>query len=298
MRAKDTTHVRSALRRWYRANAKPYPWRTEDASPYTILVAEFMLQQTQAPRVAQLLPPFLERYPTVAALADATNAQVVTAWKGLGYNSRALRLRDAARIIVDQHGGVVPSAPQALRQMPGIGPYASHSIPCFAYNVRTVVIDVNVRRVYSRWSGARRHTADLATPAEIAAYAQHIVPRQNAAEWHHAVMDLGSTICKARVANCAACPLNTVCPSAGLPQAPFVKKNTTEPLLLGEPRRVWRGRIVQRLREAGGRGLAVSHLLPKGVLASEEAAEWRELLKRMEVEGLISVGRWVRLRDV
>ena len=206
-----------------------------------------MLQQTQASRIAERLPQFLSEFPTLRHLADATNGTMIRAWSGLGYNSRALRLRDAARIIVERHDGVVPPTVELLRTLPGIGTYASAAIACFAYGVRSVVLDVNIRRVYSRWMHRQTITTDILGDAELTVFAKQVIPRRNPDTWHHAVMDLGATICTARKPLCDVCPLSSVCPSAHA-LTPGVRPSKREPLFRGEPVRLWRGRIVAFLQ--------------------------------------------------
>lgn len=265
-----------------------------------MLVSETMLQQTQASRVAELLPAFMSVFPNIHHLAAATNADVVRRWKGLGYNSRALRLRDAARAIVEHHGGVVPSTPDVLRSLPGIGPYTSAAIACFAYNVWTPVLDVNVRRVYSRWLRAQPTTADVVPDAELGVFAEQIIPRQDPSTWHHAVMDLGATVCTARSPKCSACPLSTLCPSAGI-MKPMQRERRSEPTFRGEPRRLWRGRVVDVLRTVGAMGVTPS-ALSKTVLGADATSEERhwltELITALERDGLVTrKGRRVTLAD-
>lgn len=247
--AENTTRIRNALLRWYRATARPFPWRTATPNPYVVLVSECMLQQTQASRIAERLPLFLEQFPTLPHLAAASNSQMIRAWRGLGYNSRALRLRDAARAIVERHDGVVPSSIETLRALPGLGPYTAAAIACFAYGKRVVVMDVNVRRVYSRLAVQQVLTSDVLDNHRLDAFAQSIIPARSSADWHHAVMDLGATVCTARSPQCTQCPLSQHCPSKGaLRYVP--KQKRTEPSFRGEPNRLWRGRIVDVLRTA------------------------------------------------
>ena len=255
-----------------------------------VLVSETMLQQTQASRVAELLPPFLKMFPSIHTLASASNADVVLRWKGLGYNSRALRLRDAARAIVEHHGGVVPSTPHVLRSLPGVGPYTSAAIACFAYDVWTVVLDVNVRRVYSRWLRAQATTTDVAPEPELIALAERIIPRDAPSAWHHAVMDLGATICTARRPKCSACPLSELCPSSGTMHE-TVRLRRPEPIFRGEPRRLWRGRVVDVLRQAGASGMTLSALSTTvlGSDATDDEHQWlQDLYGVLERDGLVS----------
>ena len=240
--AKDTKLIRTTLLEWYRKTAREFPWRVDDPDPYLVFVSEVMLQQTQAARVAELLPPFLEQYPDPEALAKATNADVVRSWKGLGYNNRAIRLRNAMRAIVKDHEGNIPRDEEQLIALPGIGPYASASITCFAYNTYTIVIDVNVRRVYSRLLEPLPTTADVLPDSPVRHFANSLVPEADASEFHHAVMDLGAQICTARRPDCMACPLQELCPSAGKMEE-AVRKKPKERQLRGEPLRIWRGRM-------------------------------------------------------
>ncbi len=291
--------IQRSLLNWYRRNARVFPWRVRDVDPYVVVVSEIMLQQTQAQRVTEALPRFLEQFPTVHALAQATNAQMIRQWKGMGYNSRALRLRDAARMIVLRHDGVVPSDVDALRELPGIGPYASASIATFAYNKRVPVLDVNVRRVYSRWMRRQRTTIDVESDNVLTQFAMNVIPARSASRWHHAVMDLGATICTARKPLCTSCPMADLCPSAHvLEHAKRAKR--AEPMFRGEPQRLWRGRFVNALREAPA-GLPPSALVAAAGatrLANDEQAWFRALIDALVRDGVVErSGRRIRLAD-
>lgn len=292
--------IAQRLMEWYAETARPFPWRTQPPNPYIVLLSETMLQQTQAARVAALLPVFLQRYPTIHHLATATNGDIIRQWKGLGYNSRALRLRDAARAIVDEHQGQVPSSVEDLRALPGVGPYTSAAIACFAYNVYAVVLDVNVRRVYSRLTRPQATTVDVEDDSVLFDVARKLIPQSTPSEWHHAVMDLGATICTSRSPKCSSCPLADVCPSAGIMKT-VARPRRREPMFRGEPRRLWRGRVVEHLRHIGQGGIAMS-ALAKGVLgaeATEDERAWlHALIIVLERDGVVSRrGRRVRLAD-
>ncbi len=280
--------VRSLLA-WYAASARNFPWRTPNVSPYVVLVSETMLQQTQTSRVAEALPRFLERFPTIHDLAQATNADVVRQWKGMGYNSRALRLRNAAQAVVREHNGVIPSSVEVLRMLPGVGPYTSAAIACFGYNQRVVVIDVNVRRVYSRWMRAQQTTADVSAEFEVHAYAEAIIPHNAAADWHHAVMDLGSTICTARSPGCSVCPVALHCASAGA-LVPAQKPRKSEPMFRGTPRRIWRGRIIEALRRqpAPISPVELQMRVMESPLTTDEMAWFEDVLLRLVSDGLVA----------
>jgi A/G-specific adenine glycosylase len=174
----------SELAVWFDANGHDLPWRrTRD--PYAILVSEVMLQQTQAARVVPRYVAWLERWPTVDALAAATAADVIRAWQGLGYNRRALSLHSAARAIAER------GWPDDLTELPGVGPYTADAIRRFAFDEPVLPVDTNVRRVTER-------TRHRFAPASA-----------------QALMDLGRTICLARVPRCRECPLAGACPSRG-----------------------------------------------------------------------------------
>ena len=189
--------MEEALQTWFRANARDLPWRrTRD--PYAILVSEVMLQQTQVERVVPRYLAWLERWPDVESLAAASPAEVIREWQGLGYNRRALNLHRTAREVA------AAGWPDDLRELPGVGAYTAAAIRCFAFGEDVLPVDVNVGRV-SRRTGH----------AFSGASAQ-------------ALMDLGATICLARVPRCDACPLGPACPSRGIREEPARKQGPFE----------------------------------------------------------------------
>lgn len=260
-----------------------------------------MLQQTQALRVAQKLPLFLESFPSVHDLANASTGTIIRAWQGMGYNSRALRLRDAAREIVEVFGGVVPSQPEQLRTLPGIGPYASASIACFAYNKRTIVLDVNIRRVYSRWMQRQQTTVDVMPESALQEFAAAIIPPRHPSRWHNAVMELGALVCTARAPQCGMCPTSSMCASAhSMTEGVRVRK--AEPMFRNEPQRIWRGRAVEVLRTKPHGTSITARALFKATthsVGTEQELTWfRDLLRKIARDGLIVLdGDVVRLHD-
>jgi len=189
--------VREQLLAWYAEHGRELPWRrTRD--PYAILVSEVMLQQTQAARVVPRWLAWLERWPTAAALAEAPTADVIREWQGLGYNRRAVTLQRAARIVADR------GWPDDLTELPGVGPYTAAAVACFALGLDVLPVDVNVRRVQERTGQAFDHTCA------------------------QALMDLGATVCIARIPRCEACPLADECPSRGRRFEPLRKQGPFE----------------------------------------------------------------------
>ncbi len=185
------------MQHWFATNGRELPWRrTRD--PYAILVSEVMLQQTQVARVVPRYLAWLERWPTAASLASAASADVIRAWQGLGYNRRALNLQRAARRIVDE------GWPDDLTTLAGVGPYTASAIRRFAFGEDVLPVDVNVTRVQRR----TRHGF--------------------ASSSAQALMDLGATICLARVPRCEACPLASRCPSRGVRDEPARKQGPFE----------------------------------------------------------------------
>src|SRR5512142_3314552 len=242
--------------RWYRRNGRSFPWRVT-SDPYVILVSEIMLQQTQVNRVKLLLPRFLKRFPSFDALARARRASVILAWQGMGYNARAVRLHAVAQSVVRDYGGRLPDDPHLLRALPGIGPYTANAVACFAYGQQVEVVDVNVTRVLSR---VFRRSGTTSAPRELTQLARAVLPG-DAYAWNQALMDIGSTICKARKPRCPACPLRAVCRSAArlsaspaIPVSGNTVRRRQEPSHAGIPRRLWRGKIVEALRSAAPRG--------------------------------------------
>lgn len=190
---------------WFRTDARPLAWRrTRD--PYSILVSEIMLQQTQAERVEPFYEAFILQFPDVRSLAQASRAAVLRAWGGLGYNRRAVSLHQAARAIVERHGGRVPADLDDLLALPGVGAYTARAVMAFAFGADVAPVDVNVARVL-----ARAVTGQPMSRAEVQHLADDLVPAGQAAEWTSALMDLGAHYCTSRAPRCGACPVAATC---------------------------------------------------------------------------------------
>ncbi len=190
---------------WYRLNQRDLPWRkTREA--YTILVSEIMLQQTQVTRVIPKFEAWMSAFPTVQALANASVADVLALWSGLGYNRRALNLKKAAQAVVDHFGGTFPQTEKELLSLPGIGPYTARAVLCFAYDKQVAVVDTNVRKVILTQflrdhsdSNVRLGGAPSRLPVDekhIASLADALLPLGKAYEWNQALMDYASVVLK------------------------------------------------------------------------------------------------------
>ncbi len=261
---------RDALLQWYTDTGRDLPWRrTRD--PYAVLVSEVMLQQTQVSRVAPRFEAWLERWPTADALAQASPAEVLGEWSGLGYNSRALRLQATAKAVA-AHGW--PQTEQELRELPGVGPYTAAAVAAFAFGQVAAAVDTNQVRVLDRWDGAIGRG-----PTDLRRRAIDEVPPDAPGPWNHALMDLGATICTARVARCELCPVSDWCASAGLvdPAAEReLRRGSTRPgpaQPFESTQRFVRGRIVAALIEQGPIDRAVLvEAVPDGIAVERLAA--------------------------
>lgn len=236
-----------ALLAWYEGHGRSLAIRaTRDA--YPVLVGEVMSQQTRIGRVGTALPAFLARFPSVPVLACASTADVIRAWGGLGYPRRALALRDAARLMVERHGGEVPMSVAELEALPGIGPYTSRAVAATAFGIPVTALDVNARRVIGRVLDGRGLPAAVGPVDQ--ARADALAPADHAAEWNHALMDLGASVCRT-VPDCAACPVRRWCAFAAgrVPATPDPRRRRIAPAFQGTDRYV-RGRVLAMLREA------------------------------------------------
>ena len=193
-----------ALLEWSEGTRRDLPWR-RTCDPWSILVSELMLQQTQVARVVPKYAAFLERFPTPAACASAATADVVRHWAGLGYNRRAINLHLAAKACVEHHGGGLPTTLDGLRALPGIGPYTARAVLAFAGNADVGVLDTNAARVHARLAGRRLAAQEAQAAADAA------VPSGRAWAWNQAILDLGAMVCTKRVARCDACPVREHC---------------------------------------------------------------------------------------
>lgn len=209
--ARHAPEFRRRLLRWFRRHGRDLPWRrTRD--PYRVLVSEFMLQQTQVSRVEAYYHRFLERHPSLEALALAPAAAVRESWQGLGYYRRAANLHRLAQEVVRDHGGSIPGDLAALRRLPGVGRYTAGAVASFAYQRPTPAVDTNVARVIRR----AFHPRLAAGPGDRRLWetAAAIAPRRvGPAAWafNQAIMELGALICTARVARCGECPVRPAC---------------------------------------------------------------------------------------
>jgi A/G-specific adenine glycosylase len=267
---------------WFDANARDLPWRRPEASAWSVMVSEFMLQQTPVVRVLPVHAAWLERWPDPASLAAEPVGEAVRAWGRLGYPRRALRLHAAATAIVERHDGEVPSSYGDLLALPGVGDYTASAIASFAFGRRHVVLDTNVRRVLARAVDGCEFPGASVTRAERDR-AEALLPDEpaTAATWAVATMELGALVCTARTPACEVCPVAERCTwlAAG------------RPAYDGPPRRgqAWAGTD----RQCRGRVMALLRDSDEPVHASRIEAVWSDAEQRerclaaLQADGLV-----------
>ncbi|HEY7827847.1 MAG TPA: hypothetical protein VIB99_06405 [Candidatus Limnocylindrales bacterium] len=299
----DLAAFREAVLAWFDSRGRVFPFRgTTD--PYLVLVSEVLLQQTQISRGGPAWVRFTATFPTVEALAAASPAAVLRAWQGLGYNLRAVNLQQAARIIVNELGGQVPSTVAGLEALPGVGPYTARAVASIAFKVPVGAVDTNVRRVLGRVLAGDRAAV---RPAELQRAADRIVDPEQPDDWTHALMDIGATLCRPVRPRCAECPVATMCryaagerpagPGAvptgraipGGRAIPAGRTVTTGPAELAFSRssRWLRGRILDQLRAAPDDAWT---LVP-ATIGEHDASAIRTALAALERDHLLELDR-------
>jgi A/G-specific adenine glycosylase len=229
---------------WFKKNKRDLPWRKTDT--WGILVSEFMLQQTPVNRVLPVYNEWMKRWPTAAHLAKATPAEVITAWGRLGYPRRALRLHECAKVITDQLKGEIPTTEVELRKLPGIGEYTAAAMVAFAFSGRSLVLDINIRRLFVRLFDGAESPTTSATKEEKVRY-EELIPKKDPHIWAAATMELGALVCTSQSPKCAICPVSDRClwRSLDYPKSDVVKRRQS---WHGTDRQC-RGAVVQALRE-------------------------------------------------
>ena len=201
---------RRRLLEWYRRHGRDLPWR-QTRDPYRVLVSEVMLQQTQVDRVLPKYQEWLDKYPTLAALAAAPEADVSAAWRPLGYNIRPRRLHAIARESVERYGGALPGDEATLRSFKGIGAYTAGAVLSFAFGQRAAIVDTNVARVLFRIFVGVGDPKSHAMRRHLWEVSRAVLPMRHVFDFNQALMDFGATLCTARKPQCPVCPMRTRC---------------------------------------------------------------------------------------
>ncbi|MBI2668426.1 A/G-specific adenine glycosylase [Candidatus Woesearchaeota archaeon] len=284
---------------WYSLHKRDLPWRSPYNTPYHVLVSEFMLQQTQVLRVMEKFREFTSKFPTLHHLADASKADVIKSWSGLGYNRRALLLHSFAQEVAEKHHGEIPNTKEELQQLPGMGPYTTGAILSFAFNLPEPAIDVNVRRIYVRYFQGKDQGLPLGKKEEMELYTlvKNSIPDGRSSTFHNALMDFGSLICTRDAPQCSSCPLSSSCqfyPLYDTKKATvlFVAEKKIEPGVYEQgkfiPNRIFRGRIVEFVRKNDGRIVSVIKLGKTVKADFNTEQEWLlKLCEKLQHEKLI-----------
>lgn len=260
--ASHAAPFRRALLRWYKKNGRDLPWRrTRD--PYSILVSEFMLQQTQVATVVPYYKAWLKRFPDFISLARAEESEVLLAWQGLGYYARARNLHATAKIIVSEHGGLFPECITALH-LPGLGRYSANAVATFAFDQPVPIVEANIARLFSRLIDLQIPIDSAAGRATLWNAAAALVPKRRAAEYNSALMDLGALICVSRQPKCVECPVKKYC-RAKVPAALPMKTSRAPTQFLTEQHLFAsrRGRVLLEQSAARWCGMWILPPLPK-----------------------------------
>lgn len=205
-----SSSIAKKILKWYAARWRSLPWR-DDPAPYAVWVAEIMAQQTRLETMLPYYQRWMQRFPDIHSLAAASEQDVLTAWEGLGYYSRARNLRRAAQRLVADFGGHLPSDTDALRSLPGIGPYTAGAIASVAFGLDEPIVDGNITRVLARLFNVELVVGTSAANRRFWALARQHLPPGQAADYNQALMDLGATLCTPRNPDCPACPLSAEC---------------------------------------------------------------------------------------
>lgn len=248
-----------------------------------------MAQQTQVSRVAEYYKRWIKKFPTFSSLAKASTAEVLREWSGLGYNSRALRFHQLAKIVLKKYHSQLPSDPKILQTLPGIGRYTSHALACFAFHKAVPVVDVNIRRIITRWTTKVSTSTEQLNEDQAWIYAETFLPKHQAYQWNQSLMDFGALVCTARNPACNDCPVSSFCASAFSPS--FLQKHKappkSEPQWRGIPRRLYRGRILKTVHHHS--------CTPEDVAAvlwsrhTQKDIDWTaSVMEKMKMDGLLS----------
>ena len=201
---------RRAVRQWYSHFGRDLPWRDE-RDPYRVWVREIMLQQTTVAAVVPYLERFLTALPTLEALADASEQDVLRLWEGLGYYSRARNLRKAAQTIVVDFDGAMPTSIESMQSLSGIGRYTAGAIASFAFGQQAAIVEANTARFYARLTGLDEELSKSSSQKRLWAFADAVVPAEKPGEFNQALMDLGATVCRAQEPLCSDCAVASFC---------------------------------------------------------------------------------------
>lgn len=248
--------LRTKTLNWYAKNKRPLPWRTQN-TPYRVWISEIMLQQTQVQTVIDYFNRFISQFPTIKALAKASESQVLSLWEGLGYYRRARNLHAAARLICEKHGGIFPSTFEEVLNLPGIGRYTAGAILSISQDQRLPILEGNTYRLHARLLGLTQNPRDRDAENLLWDFATDLLPgatsKLKSGDLNQALMEMGATVCKVTNPDCGTCPLKSLCVAHELgmeselprPATPIKYENRRQALLVLEDKK---GRALVRKR--------------------------------------------------
>jgi A/G-specific adenine glycosylase len=282
------------LLRWYDVHKRDLPWR-QTRDPYAVWVSEVMLQQTQVKTVRSYYERWMARFPTLAALANAPEDDVLHAWQGLGYYSRARNLQKGAKAVVTDHGGRVPRTVPLLLSLPGVGPYSAGAIASIAHGERAAIVDGNVVRVLCRFFGLSGDPTRAPLKAELWRLAEAAVPETRPGDFNQAMMELGATVCTPRGPECGQCPVAKACVARKTARAESLPELPKRRATVAVPRAaavVFRGErvLVVKAEEAAPRWAGMWQFPSSDVARAEAASVAAERAVRETVGLVVSVG--------
>ena len=202
--------VQEIIVKWAKNNLKRYSWRTT-SDPYKILISELLLHKTDAKKVEQVYPQFVEKFPTIMSIFQANVGEIERLFRKIGLFYRAKRIRKIAEQIIDEFNGVIPDSKRELVSLYGVGDYISNAVLCFAFKRRVPIVDTNVIRVYARVFGLKSSKSRPRTDNAIWDFAEEILPTERYVEYNYALLDFASDVCRSRKPLCHVCDLQTLC---------------------------------------------------------------------------------------
>lgn len=279
---------------WFRRHQRKLPWR-ESADPYRVWLSEIMLQQTQVVTVIPFFERFVAKFPTVVALAQADEQDVLRLWEGLGYYRRARQLLAAARIVASDHGGAFPQTLEALQGLPGIGRYTAGAIASIAHGLRAPILEANTIRLLARLGAIAGDPTTGDVQQRLWRLAEELLPRKNCGEFNQALMELGSLVCTPREPKCDVCPLREHCAAfqqgrqdeLPTPKTKMVFESVREAAVIVEHR----GRVLLRQCAPGERWAGLWDFARFAVSAKRGAALHAELSEKVQTQtGVCTAG--------
>ncbi|HLA86315.1 MAG TPA: A/G-specific adenine glycosylase [Thermoguttaceae bacterium] len=287
---------RQRLLRWYAKHARDLPWR-RSRDPYRVWISEIMLQQTQVATVKSYFERFVRAFPTVQALARAEERRVLRLWEGLGYYRRARQMHEAARAIVQRHGGRFPTDSESVRALPGVGRYTAGAILSIALDAREPILEANTIRLFCRLLAYDGPPHAKEGQAVLWAMAEWILPRHNVGRFNQALMELGSEVCRNRSPGCASCPVEVLCEARRRGLQTQLPRPKPKPLMEDRHEAAVlvrrRGRVLLVQCPEGGRWAGLWDFPRFEMTAEHESGRRDELVRRVhETTGLvIALGR-------